>query len=55
MRRFFNESAAVVFKYQEQFCYELLKILLSFSEQLYLHDNCRILKYQLSELIIKGL
>jgi hypothetical protein len=55
MRRFFSEGIVVVFKYQEQYFYELLKILLSFSEEVYFMDNYRIIKSQLAELIIRTL
>ena len=55
MKKFFNEGIVVVFRYQEQYFYEMLKILLSFSEEVYLMDNYQILKSQLSELIVKTL
>lgn len=55
MKRFFSEGISIVFKYQEQYFYELLKILLSFSEEVYFLDNYRIVKSQLADLIIKTL
>lgn len=55
MRRFFSDGVSIVFKYQEQYFYELLKILLSFSEEVYFLDNYRIMKSQLADLIVKTL
>jgi hypothetical protein len=55
MKRFFSEGISIVFKYQEQYFYELLKILLNFSEEVYFLDNYRIMKSQLAELLIKTL
>jgi hypothetical protein len=53
MGKFFKQTAEVVFKYQEQYFYELLKVLLSFSEEVYFHDSQRILKHHLPALLVK--
>lgn len=55
MKRFFIEGIAAVFKYQGHYFYELLKILLSFSQEVYFLDNFRIIKSQLADLVIKTL
>lgn len=55
MRSFFNETVDTVFKYQEQYFYELLKVLLSFAEEVYFLDNYRILQHHLPHLLVRTL
>lgn len=55
MAKFFHFTVEKVYKFQEQYFYELMKVLLSFSEEVYFSNNYRIIKSHLPKLLVKSL
>lgn len=55
MAKFFHFTVQKVYKFQEQYFYELIKVLLSFGEEVYCSADYRILKSHLPKLLVKAL
>lgn len=55
MAKFFHFALQKVYKFQEQYFYELVKLLLSFPDELYCSNHYRILKSHLPKLLAKAL